>query len=98
MSKTWSSVNDTAFKQTEKLEPNKIYQISEIKSIKTKFGYKTILIDDTMNEYWTNRKVDDFLTQNRNVSQFTLITGPEKQFEDKNKNIIKYFDVEIRYD
>ena len=97
MSKTWSSVHETTFKQTLKLEPNKIYQISDVKNIKTKFGYKTILIDDGLNEYWTNRKVDEFLAQNRNVSQFTLITSCEKQFEDKDKKIIKYFDVEIKY-
>ena len=98
MSKTWSSVHETTFKQTSKLEPNKIYQISDIKSIKTKFGYKNILIDDGLNEYWTNRKVDEFLAQNRNVSRFTIITSSEKQFEDKDKKIIKYFDVEIQYD
>ena len=98
MSKSWSSVHETTFKTTEKLEPNKIYQISDVKSIKTKFGYKSILIDDGLNEYWTNRKVDEFLTQNRNVNQFTLITSEEKHFQDKDKNIIKYFDVEIKYD
>ena len=98
MSKSWSSVHETTFKTTEKLEPNKIYQISDVKSIKTKFGYKSISIDDSFNEYWTNRKVDEFLAQNRNVNQFTLITSEEKQFEDKDKKIIKYFDVEIKYD
>ncbi len=98
MSKSWSSENTTTFKQTLKLQPNKIYQISDVKSIKTKFGYKSILVDDSFNEYWTNRKVDDFLAQNRNVNKFTLITGAEKQFEDKDKKIIKYFDIEIKYD
>ena len=98
MSKSWSSVHETTFKQTSKLEPNKIYQISDVKSIKTKFGYKSILIDDGFNEYWTNRKVDEFLAQNRNVNRFTLITSEEKQFKDKDKKIIKYFDVEIKYD
>ena len=98
MSKTWTSENTTTFKPTSKLEPNKIYQISDVKYIKTKFGYKSVLVDDGLNEYWTTRKVDDFLAQNRNVNHFTLITSCEKQFEDKDKKIIKYFDVEIKYD
>ena len=60
MSKTWSSVNETLFKETLKLEPNKIYQISDAKRIKTKYGDKNILIDDILNEYWTNQKIDNF--------------------------------------
>ena len=98
MSKTWTSENTTTFKPTSKLQPNHLYQITDVKSVKTKFGYKSILIDDGGAEYWTNRKVDDFLAQNRNVTSFTLITSCEKQFEDKDKKIIKYFDIEIKYD
>ena len=60
MSKTWSGVNESLFKETLKLEPNKIYQISDVKIIKTKYGDKNILIDDTLNEYWTNQKIDNF--------------------------------------
>ena len=97
MSKSWSSVHESTFKQTLKLQPNHIYEIIEVKSIKTKYGFKSILIDDSGVEYWTNRKVDEFSAQNRNVSRFTLITSCEKQFEDKDKKIIKYFDVEIKY-
>jgi hypothetical protein len=98
MSKSWTSVHESTFKQTSKLQPNKIYQIEDVKSIKTKYGYKNIIIDDSGVEYWTNRKVDEFLAQNRNVTRFTLITSHEKEFTDKNKNIIKYFDVDIKYD
>ena len=98
MSKTWSSANTKEFKQASKLQPNHIYEIIEVKSIKTKYGFKSILIDDSGEEYWTNRKVDEFLAQNRNVTRFTLITSYEKEFTDKNKNIIKYFDVDIKYD
>ena len=98
MSKSWTSVHESTFKQTLKLEPNKIYQIEDVKSIKTKFGFKSILIDDSGEEYWTNRKVDEFLSQNRNVTRFTLITSYEKEFTDKNKKIIKNFDVDIKYD
>ena len=63
MSKTWSSANTTEFKQTLRLEPNHLYQINDVKSIKTKFGYKNILIDDSCREYWTTRQVDEFLIQ-----------------------------------
>ena len=98
MSKSWTSVHESTFKQTSKLQPNHIYEIIEVKSIKTKYGFKSILIDDSGEEYWTNRKVDEFLAQNRNVTRFTLITSYEKEFTDKNKNIIKYFDVDIKYD
>ena len=98
MSKSWTSVHESTFKQTSKLQPNKIYQIEDVKSIKTKYGYKNIIIDDSGVEYWTNRKVDEFLAQNRNVIRFTLITSHEKEFTDKDKNIIKYFDVDIKYD
>ena len=98
MSKTWSSANTTEIKETLKLQPNHIYQIEDVKVIKTRNGYKSILVDDSFREYWTNRKVDEFLKQNRNFNRFMLITSSEKQFEDKDKNIIKYFDVEIKYD
>ena len=98
MSKSWTSVHESTFKQTSKLQPNKIYQIEDVKSIKTKYGYKNIIIDDSGVEYWTNRKVDEFLAQNRNVTRFTLITSHEKEITEKNKNIIKYFDVDIKYD
>ena len=97
MSNTCTSANTKTFNKTLKLEPNNIYQITDVKSIKTKYGYKNILIDGLC-EYWTNRKVDDFLAQNKNVSSFKIITSSEKQFEDKDKKIIKYFDIEIKYD
>ena len=45
MSKSWTSVHESTFKQTSKLQPNKIYQIEDVKSIKTKYGYKNIIID-----------------------------------------------------
>ena len=32
-------------------------------------GYAVKKTDDSGDEYWTNRKVDEFLTQNRNVNQ-----------------------------
>ena len=98
MSKTWSSANTKEFKQASKLQPNHIYEITNVKLIKTKFRYKNILIDDSGSEYWPNRKVENFLLENRSIYKFTLITSYEKQFEDKNKNIIKYFDVDIKYD
>ena len=46
MSNTWTSANTKTFNKTLKLEPNNIYQITDVKSIKTKYGYKNILIDD----------------------------------------------------
>ena len=46
MSKTWSSVHETAIKQTLKLESNKIYQITDVKTVKTEFGYHVILVED----------------------------------------------------
>ena len=98
MSKTWSSANTKEIKQTLRLEPNHIYQIEDVKTIKTKYGYKNILIDDSFREYWTTRQIDEFLIQNRNVTRFTLITSHEKEFTVKNKKIIKYFDVDIKYD
>ena len=102
MSKTWTSKNDDinniSFKQTLRLEPRKVYQISDVKTIKTKYGNKYVLIDETLNEYWTTKQVDRFINQNKDVKRFTLITLAEKEFEDKNKKIIKYFDVEIQYD
>ena len=85
MSNTWTSANTKIFNKTLKLEPNNIYQITDVKLIKTKYGYKNILIDYGFCEYWTNRKVDDFLAQNKNVSSFKIITSSEKQFEDKDK-------------
>ena len=102
MSKTWSSKNeniyDVSFKQTSKLEPRKVYQISDVKTIKTKYGDKNILIDEMLNEYWTTKQVDRFIKQNKDVKKFTLITLAEKELETNDKKIIKYFDVEISYD
>ena len=90
MSKTWSSktedINDVSFKQTLRLEPRKVYQISDVKTIKTKYGDKNILIDDGLNEYWTTKQVDRFIKQNKDVKRFTLITLAEKEFESKDKN------------
>ena len=98
MSKTWSSANTKEIKETLRLQPNHLYQIEDVKTIKTKYGYKNILIDDSFREYLTTRQVDEFLIQNRNVTKFTMITSYEKEFTDKNKKIIKYFDVDIKYD
>ena len=62
MAKTWTSktddINDVSFKQTLRLEPRKVYQISDVKTIKTKYGDKYILIDEMLNEYWTTKQVD----------------------------------------
>lgn len=102
MSKTWSSktedINDVSFKQTLRLEPRKVYQISDVKTIKTKYGDKYILIDETYDEYWTTKQVDKFINQNKDVKKFTLITLAEKEFERSDKKIIKYFDINIQYD
>ena len=37
MSNTWTSANTKTFNKTLKLEQNNIYQITDVKSIKTKY-------------------------------------------------------------
>ena len=56
-----------------------------------------VLIDYLTNEYYSTKQVDKFINQNKDITKFVLRTLQEKSFETKDKKIIKYFDVEIRY-
>ena len=98
MSRVWTS--ETQHEQTKymKLQPEQLYQIINVKTIQTKNGEQHILIDYLTNEYYSTKQVDKFINQNKDITKFVLRTLPEKQFEDKYKKIIKYFDIEIKYD
>ena len=103
MSKSWTSekTENQEYKQIEKLTPETIYTIVDVKPIKTKFGDNYMLIDEDNNKYYSNKKLNAFIKSNKNVKKFTLETLEEKQFttyENKKKKIIKYFDVKISYD
>ena len=103
MSKTWTSekTDNNDYKQIEKLIPDTIYTIVDIKPIKTKFGDNYMLIDENNNRYYSNKKLNTFIKTHKNIKKFTLETLEEKEFttiENKKKKIIKYFDVKISYD
>ena len=80
-----------------KLVPEKIYEIINVKTIQTKNCEQHILIDYLLNEYYSTKQIDKFINQNKDINKFVLRTLPEKEFETKDKKIIKYFDVAILY-
>ena len=96
MSRVWTSENEEQ-QIYMKLEPEKIYQIINVKTIQTKYGEQNILTDYLTNEYFSTKQIDKFLNANKGINKFVLRTLKEKEFETKDKKIVKYFDVEIRY-
>ena len=104
MSKSWTSEktdDNNEYKKIEKLTPQTIYTIVDVKLIKTKFGDNYMLIDENNERFYSNKKVNEFIKTHRNIKKFTLETLEEKEFttyENKKKKIIKYFDVKISYD
>jgi hypothetical protein len=101
--KTWTSdkSENQEYKQIRKLTPQTIYNIIDVKSIKTKFGDNYMLIDEDNERFYSNKKLNEFIKTHRNIKKFTLETLEEKEFtitENKKKKIIKYFDVKISYD
>ena len=50
---------------TQKLNPNSIYDIIQYKEVVTKFGKTYILTDKDLNQYWSLTSITKFIQQNK---------------------------------
>ena len=77
---------------TLKLEPNSDYKIVSYKTIQTKFGTSHVLIADDFNDYFSNKKISDWINKNKPKGEFKIKTSEVKTFV-KDGNEIKFIDV-----
>ena len=82
----------------QQLQTQTLYKIIETKEIDTQYGTTYILIDDNLDEYWSNKKIATFIKQNKIPSSkdgkvlFKIKTGDYKTFE-KDGNEIRFLNV-----
>ena len=71
-----------------KIEPYTIYDITEVKKIKTKYGMKYILKESNGNTYWALANMIRYLNKQLYLDslQFTLITLENKEWTSSNNN------------
>ena len=80
---------------TLKLEPNSNYKIVSYKTIQTKFGQSHILQDENFNEYFSNKKISNWIIKNKPKGEFKIKTSELKTFL-KDGNEISFIDVIIK--
>ena len=90
----WSSKSDSTI---NKLDEGLTYNIVNVEKINTNFGKKYVLVDDEVNKYWTNNKVDEFIKEHKEVKQFELTTSDYKTFKNKKGEEIKFLMIDINY-
>ena len=94
--KHWSSKKEST-NQISKLNESQIYNIVDVQKIQTSFGKKYVLIDDNNNRYWTNKNIDEFIKEHKQIKQFELTTSQYKTFKNKKGEEIKYLTIDINY-
>lgn len=80
---------------TLKLEPNSDYKVISYKTIQTKFGTSHVLKADDFNEYFSNKKISDWIIKNKPKGEFKIKTSELKTFL-KDDQEIKFMDVIIK--
>ena len=59
----WSSESNEST-TINKLVENTNYEIVDVEKLKTQFGTKYVLVADTGFKYWTNNKINEFISAN----------------------------------
>ena len=82
------------------LEPNYYYIAYSWKTVKTKFGPKTVILNyDDHCYYWVPKKIDDYLNQCKKIDDtiypFEIFTKDYKSFV-KNNQKIKYLEMDVQ--
>ena len=91
----WSSESNEST-TINKLVENTNYEIVNVEKLKTQFGNKYVLVADTGFKYWTNNKINEFITANKGIKKFHLETLEAKSFTTK-KGDVTYIPVEISW-
>lgn len=87
--------------ETRKLATNKIYRITSIKEIQTKFGKCYLLTDEKFDDYFSTNKITKYIETNgieNNDNKkilFTIRTGVYKTFKKDDGTEFKYLDCKI---
>ena len=76
------------------LVKNTTYEIVNVEKLKTQFGNKYVLVSNNGFKYWTNNKINEFITANKGIKKFHLETLEVKTFKSK-KGDVTYISVEI---
>ena len=77
-----------------KLESNTVYVIISYNAIDTQYGKCYILKDSNFNEYFSTKKINDWIKKNPNKTSFKIKTGSYKEFT-SNGDTIKFLDLYI---
>ena len=70
-----------------KLAPNATYKIISYKQINTQYGVSYILKDEDFNEYFSNKKINEYISKNRPKKEFFIKTSDYKTFSKDGKQI-----------
>ena len=82
----------TSKNNINKLEANETYNIISYNTIEGKFGKSYVMKDDNFNEYFSNKKVNDWIKKNQNKMRFKIKTGDWKEFTSSDGNTIRFLD------
>ena len=81
------------------LEARRNYQIVELKEIETAYGKSYVLTDSNLDEYWSNKKVVDYIKKNKiplfNEGKvlFTIKTGDYKTFKTEEGKEVRFLNL-----
>ena len=67
-----------------KIEPNKIYNIKNRRIINTKYGTKSILVDEDNKSYWFPACMYKIFVRYPDIKEFTLTTGNMTTYKGNN--------------
>ena len=76
----WTSENKET--KINKLDAGIIYNIVDVQKIETSFGKKYVIIDETKNKYWPNKKLEEFIKSHKDIKKFQLTTSKLKRFQE----------------
>ena len=91
----WSSESNEST-TINKLVEKHVYNIVDVEKLKTQFGTKFVLVADDGSKYWTNNKINEFITANKSIKKFRLETLEAKTFKSKSGDVT-YIPVEISW-
>ena len=75
------------------------YQIINLKKVTTTYGDSYIMTDTELNEYWSNKKINEFIKKNKipmnndDKVLFKIKTGEYKVFPTEDGRVIKFLNL-----
>jgi len=78
--------SEDIYPKIEKIEPNKVYNIIKKRVLNTKYGAKTVLVDDKNKSYWVPSNMMKVLILHPQLKKFKLTTKDLKTYNSNKGN------------